>query len=136
MSVASRQWTLTIVSPPAGPLAVRRDGKPLPADIGPGLTTPVELLLASIGTCFALSCHAAFASTRRERVGFEVRVTGRKALQPPSRLETIDLEVTFDAALPPAQALSITASAEKLCTVTNTVTSTPVCTVSVAKHPR
>jgi uncharacterized OsmC-like protein len=131
MSVAPKQWAVKIVSPPAGALAVLRDGIPLPAGIGPGQTTPVEILLVSIGTCFALSCWAAFATRGLGRVGFEVRVTGRKAPEPPSRLADIELQVTFDASLPAAEALAVTASAEKLCTVTNTLTSNPPCAVSV-----
>jgi uncharacterized OsmC-like protein len=131
MSIAPKQWAVNIVSPPAGALAVLRDGVPLPAEIGPGLTTPVEILLVSIGTCFALSCWAAFAARGRERVGFEVQMTGRKAPEPPSRLAHIELQVTFDAGLPRAEALAITASAEKLCTVTNTLTWDSPCAVSV-----
>jgi uncharacterized OsmC-like protein len=60
-----------------------------------------------------------------ERVKFEVSVTGHKAPQPPSRLTNVELEVAFDTALPAAQALAITASAEQLCTVTNTLKSEP-----------
>jgi len=131
MSASAKQWSVKIVSPPAGALAVLRDGVPLPAEVGPGLTTPVEILLVSAGTCFALSCWAAFAARGRERVGFEVKVTGRKAPEPPSRLAHIELQVTFDASLPRAEALTVTASAEKLCTVTNTLASVPSCTVSV-----
>jgi uncharacterized OsmC-like protein len=89
------------------------------------------MLLVSIGTCFALSCWAAFAAQGLQRVGFEVGVTGRKAPQLPSRLANIELEVTFDPGLPRAEALAVTGSAEQLCTVTNTVTSEPQCAISV-----
>jgi uncharacterized OsmC-like protein len=130
MSTAAKQWTVKIVAPLAGPLAVLRDGGALPAEIDPGLTSPVEVLLVSIGTCFALSCYAAFAARGLERVGFEVTVTGRKAPLPPSRLENIGLEVTFDASLPLAKAQALTALAKQLCTVTNTVTSEPPCLIS------
>lgn len=131
MNVVSKRWALEIVSPPVGPLAVLREGSTLPAEIGPGQTTPVELLLASIGTCFALSCWAAFSARGLERVGFEVNIVGHKAAQLPSRLSSIDLAVTFDARLPLAQAHAISASAERSCTVTNTLTSQPSCTVRV-----
>ena len=70
----------------------------------------MEVLLVSIGTCFAHSCWAAFANRGLERVGFEVSVTGRKAPQAPSRLAYIEVKVTFDASLPQADALG------KLCT--------------------
>jgi uncharacterized OsmC-like protein len=101
-----------------------RRNRPRPDD-------PRGMLLVSIGTCFALSCWAAFAAQGLQRVGFEVGVTGRKAPQLPSRLANIELEVTFDPGLPRAEALAVTASAEQLCTVTNTVTSEPQCAISV-----
>jgi len=129
--MAKKLWVLNVVSPAAGQLVVLRDGTALPAEIGPGLTTPVELLLASIGTCFALSCWAAFVSRGLERVGFEVRVIGRKAAQLPSRLSNINLEVIFDVGLPYAEARAVIASAERLCTVTNTMTFEPPCTIEV-----
>jgi len=129
--MASKQWAVEIISPAAGPLAVLRDGAALPVEIGPGHTTPVELLLASIGTCFALSCWAAFTARGLERVRFEVRVVGHKASPLPSRLSNIELTVIFDAILPLAQAQAVSASAERLCTVTNTITAEPACTVRV-----
>lgn len=129
MSIAPSQWTVKIISPPVGPLSVQRDGVALPAEIGSGLTTPVEVLLVSVGTCFALSCHAAFAGYGLQRVGFELNVTGRKAIQPPSRLEALDMQITFDAALSPEDARRITASAERLCTVTNTLSYGVPCSV-------
>ncbi|HEY0340275.1 MAG TPA: OsmC family protein [Steroidobacteraceae bacterium] len=132
MSATPKQWTVKVVSPPVGPLEVLRDDAPLGAEIGPNLTTPVEVLLVSIGTCFALSCHAAFTLRKLARVGFEVSVTGRKATQPPSRLANIQLEATFDAGLPPEEAEALSLLAKQLCTVTNTLTSEPPCTVSVA----
>ena len=122
---------MKVVSPPASPLEILRDGAPLSAEIGPGLTTPVEILLVSIGTCFALSCHAAFTLRGQERVGFEVSVTGRKAPQLPSRLANIRLEATFDASLPAEEAEALSKLAKQLCTVTNTLTSEPPCAVSV-----
>ena len=131
MSASPKQWTVKVVSPQVGPLEVLRDGAPLGAEIGPNLTTPVEILLVSIGTCFALSCHAAFTLRKRDRVGFEVSVTGRKAPQPPSRLANIQLEVAFDAGVPPEEAEALSVLAKQLCTVTNTLMSEPACTVSV-----
>jgi uncharacterized OsmC-like protein len=131
MNVADKQWVLTVVSPASGQLAVLRDGTALPSEIGPGATTPVELLLASIGTCFALSCWAAFASRGLERMGFEVRVIGRKDAQPPSRLSSINLRVTFDVSLPLVEAQAVIASAERLCTVTNTMTFEPPCAIEL-----
>jgi len=131
MNAAVKQWAVKVISPPVGALAVLRDGVPLPTEISPGAATPVEVLLASIGSCFALSCNAVFATRGVQRVAFQVSVTGRKAQQLPSRLISIELEVAFDPSLPSADALAITASAEQLCTVTNTLTSEPPCEIRV-----
>jgi uncharacterized OsmC-like protein len=131
MSAAPKQWTLKVISPAAGPLQILRDGVPLPAEIGPGLTTPVEVLLVSIGTCFALSCHMAFTMRGQPRVGLEVSVTGRKAPQLPSRLADIQIEATFNASLAPEEAKAISLLAKQMCTVTNTLTSDPPPTVNV-----
>jgi uncharacterized OsmC-like protein len=135
MSAASKQWTVKVMSPAAGPLQVLRDGVPLPAEIGPGLTTPVEVLLISVGTCFALSCHMAFTIRGRQRMGLEVSVTGRKAPQLPSRLADIELEVTFDASVPAEEAQAISVLAKQMCTVTNALTSEPASAVSVEVVP-
>jgi uncharacterized OsmC-like protein len=131
MSAVPKQWTVKVISPAAGPLQVLRDGAPLPAEIGPGLTTPVEVLLISVGTCFALSCHMAFTMRGQQRVALEVTVTGRKAAQLPSRLADMQIEALFDASVPPEEAAAIAKLAKQLCTVTNTLTSEPSPTVSV-----
>jgi uncharacterized OsmC-like protein len=114
---ALKQWTITVVSPAVGPLQ--------------GKATPVEILLTSIGMCFALSCHAAFALRALRRISFEVRVSGRKAPQLPSRLANVQLEVIFDPGLPTEEGLALAAVAKQLCTVTNTLTSEPACEVVV-----
>jgi uncharacterized OsmC-like protein len=126
-----KQWTVKVISPAAGPLEVLRDGQPLPAAIGPGFTTPVEILLVSIATCFALSCHAAFTLRGLERVAVEVSVTGSKAPELPSRVAEIDLKAVFDAGLPLEEARAISVLAKQMCTVTNTLISDPRFSVSV-----
>ena len=131
MSTAPKQWTIKVISPAVGPLQILRDGAALPTEIGAGLTTPVEVLLVSIGTCFALSCHAAFTLRGQERVALEVSVIGRKAAQLPSRLADVLLKPSFDPRLPPAEAQAVSTLAKQLCTVTNTLTSDPPCSVRV-----
>lgn len=132
MSTAPKQWTVKIVAPAAGPLEILRNDVPLGTEIGPGIMTPVEILLVSAGTCFALSCHAAFTLRKLERVELEVNVIGRKAPQLPSRLADIRLEARFDPTLPPAEAEAVSVLAKQLCTVTNTLAAEPPCAVSVS----
>jgi uncharacterized OsmC-like protein len=129
-AVPPRQWSITTLSAPDGALAVHRNGAPL-VELAFHELTPVELLLIAVGNCFALSCHAAMAARQRERVAFEVRVTGTKAVQLPSRLATIEVQIAFSDRLPPEEAAAIAAHAKRLCTVSNTLAAAPACTVVV-----
>jgi uncharacterized OsmC-like protein len=131
-AVPPRQWSITTLSAPDGALAVHRNGAPLAAPVSDQQLTPVELLLIAVGNCFALSCHAAMAARQRERVAFEVRVTGTKAVELPSRLATIDVQIAFFERLSPEEAEAIAAHAKRLCTVSNTLAAAPSCTVVAA----
>ncbi|CDX22262.1 OsmC family protein [Mesorhizobium plurifarium] len=92
----------------------------------PGFS-PLDLLYASLAACMVLS--ARIAATRlgvADRLG-EVRadVTGEKAKDGPSRVETftVKLEITGD--LDTATKQRILADAEDICTVSNTLRGTP-----------
>jgi uncharacterized OsmC-like protein len=127
----AKQWSLQIISPDSGPLQVLREGAPLDLNhIEPGQVTPVELLLASIASCFALSCHAAFTLRQQQRTALEVEVTGSKAPQLPSRLAEVRLDVRF-VGLPEQEARAISALAKRMCTVTNTLAAVPPSTLEV-----
>jgi uncharacterized OsmC-like protein len=130
-TTAPRQWSVTTLSAPDGTLAVQRNGVSLVGSIFDNQVSPAELLLIGVSNCFALSCHAAMAARRRERVPFEVRVTGRKAAELPSRLATIDVQIDFLHSLPREEADSIAAHAKQLCTVSNTLAAAPACVVEV-----
>lgn len=52
----------------------------------PAALAPMEYLLASIATCFALSCQAVLAARKLEAPPFAVDVRGVKAADKPSRL--------------------------------------------------
>ena len=130
-TVPPRQWSITTHAASDGALAVHRDGAPL-AGLAFDQLTPVELLLIAVGNCFALSCHAAMAARQLARVPLEVRVTGTKALQLPSRLATIDVRIAFSGQVPPAEAEAIAAHAKRLCTVSNTLSTELSCTVATA----
>jgi uncharacterized OsmC-like protein len=54
----------------------------------------------------------------------EVQVQGTKALEGPSRLEAIDIELALPGELA-AQADAIAVDAKQLCTVTNTLAAVP-----------
>jgi uncharacterized OsmC-like protein len=134
-TTAAKRWSIQVLSPASGSLQVRCDGASLDLNhIGPGQVTPVELLLISIATCFALSCHAAFPLRQQQRTAFEVEVTGSKAPQLPSRLAEVRLDVRFETGLPAEDAQRIAALAKQMCTVTNTMAAAPECAVYVTNH--
>ena len=118
--------TIHVSSVGTDPLSISIDDRPF--DSGParqlGSASPVEYFLISIAACFALSCRMALARRKRPGVPFEVTVLGIKALDPPSRLEVIDMDVRFPSDLAD-DAESIALQAKELCTVTNTLTRAP-----------
>ncbi len=126
-----KQWAVRVVSPVSGPLRVLRDGLPLGEEIGVGQTTPVEVLLVSVGTCFALSCHAAFKMRGEARVEFHVDVSARKHEELPSRLSDIEVAAQFPTGATAEWATALTRLAKDLCTVTNTLSAQPACAVRV-----
>jgi uncharacterized OsmC-like protein len=120
-SIAAR-WIVRVHSSGTKPLTVWCQDQLL--DLKPpdqiGAVSPVEYLLVSIATCFALSCRTALAQRDRTGDEFEVIVRGSKAADLPSRLGEIELEVVFAGGLErPAEA--VVEHAKRLCTVTNTL---------------
>lgn len=91
--------------------------------------TPVELLLAAIGTCTSIDTDTV-TSRRAEPTGFTVTVTGDKVSDKDEGNRMTNLSVTFDVTFPDgpagdeARALlprTVRLSHDKLCTVSRTV---------------
>lgn len=91
--------------------------------------TPVELLLAAIGTCTAIDTDTV-TSRRAEPTGFTVTVSGDKVSDKETGNRMTNLSVTFDVTFPDgpagdeARALlprTVRLSHDKLCTVSRTV---------------
>lgn len=85
---------------------------------------PKELLEASIGMCLNIVIQRMF-----ERDGvevhddeFSIEVTGVKAADSPSRFEHFDVKITFPEHFSEEYKRKITVSAERACTISNTVT--------------
>jgi uncharacterized OsmC-like protein len=126
MGVPDKRWSISALSKEGAGLSYAKDGQPLALGAaGPAEISPVEYLLIAVASCFALSCRSVVAARGLPRGAFEVRVTGAKALSPPSRLDRIELSVAFGSDVDGALARAIAEDAEKLCTVTNTILSTP-----------
>ncbi|RWD59776.1 MAG: OsmC family peroxiredoxin [Mesorhizobium sp.] len=89
---------------------------------------PLDLLYASLAACMVLS--ARIAATRlgvADRLG-EVRadVSGEKAKDDPSRVETFTIRLTIAGDLDAAVKQRIVEDAETICTVSNTLRGAPV----------
>lgn len=97
--------------------------------VGGDAFTPVELLLAAIGTCTASDTDAV-TSRRVEPESFTVTVTGDKIADRETGNRLENLAVTFEVRFPPGEAgdaaravlpRTVALSHDKLCTVSRTV---------------
>jgi putative redox protein len=97
--------------------------------VGGDAFTPVELLLAAIGTCTAIDTDTV-TSRRAEPTGFTITVSGDKVSDPEQGNRMTGLAVTFDVRFPEgaegdeARKLlprTVKLSHDKLCTVSRTV---------------
>jgi uncharacterized OsmC-like protein len=125
--MSAKRWSVSTVSSGDQPLEMFCDGKPLVTK-SPGIiegVSPVEHLLIAVATCFALSCRGAFVARQMRWPVFEVKVTGVKAVDLPSRLESVGIAVAFGNDVSSDDAESLAAAAKKLCTVTNTFAGAP-----------
>jgi uncharacterized OsmC-like protein len=126
-----KRWSVSAISLGRAPLSLFCDGRPLtqtaPATIDN--VSPVEYLLVSAATCFALSVRAVLQARKLSGIDFEVAATGEKAPDLPSRLNHIALAAVFRYGVDESQAAAIAADAKSMCTVTNTILRTPDITV-------
>jgi uncharacterized OsmC-like protein len=119
----AKRWSVNALSAGHGALQIFADGRPL-AHSSPGVidnVSPVEFLLISAASCFALSVSAVLRARKLSAMTFEVVATGEKALDAPSRLNHIALAVIFGEGIEKSQSTSIADDAKSLCTVTNTI---------------
>ena len=94
----------------------------------PELAVPVELLLVSVASCFAKSCHIVLAARGEAPCDIRIEVTGEKAGDPPNRLSRIRIDCEL-MGLDAAQAGRVRRDAKRICTVTNTL----ACEVEVSE---
>jgi uncharacterized OsmC-like protein len=131
-TTAPKRWLISVRTSTSKPLEIYCAGRPLtqsaPATVDD--VSPVEYLLISVATCFALSCRAALSARQLPQSAFEVLVLGEKALDKPSRLASIDVAVEFGDALQGAEAEAVVRDAKQLCTVTNTILGNPAIGIS------
>lgn len=103
------------------------DGAGRPAR-APAEAVPVEQLLVSVASCFAVSCHIVLEARGEAPCDIRIDVTGEKAGTPPNRLERIRIACEL-VGLEAGLAGRIRRDAKRICTVTNTL----ACDVEVAE---
>lgn len=86
-----------------------------------GAMAPMEYLLASVATCFALSCQAVLAARKVEAPPFAVDVRGVKAADKPSRLAQVSVQIDWPEEFDAVLASRIAADAKRICTVSNSM---------------
>ena len=123
---ASKCWTVVAIATAEEPLKIRCDDAAFDqGSLGTlGKASPVEYLLISVASCFALSLRMAMTERHLAPKSFTVGVVAAKAPTPPSRLHALELEVQLPEALNDER-YSLIRRAKELCTVTNTLTQPP-----------
>ncbi len=124
-----KRWSVNAISEGRTPLTLFCDGRPLTQSTPATLddVSPVQYLLISIASCFALSCRAVLSRRNLRQNCFEVVAVGEKARAPAteSRLTHISVVAIFGGGITEAEAKLITEQAQPLCTVTNTILESP-----------
>ena len=128
MTKRLKRWSVNAVSEGHSPLALYCDDRPLGHSVtsSPENLTPIQYLLISIASCFALSCRAEIRRRKLGNLSFEVVVMGDKeAGSTENLLGRISIVAIFGGGIAPPLAREITARAKPLCTVTNTLLDSP-----------
>jgi uncharacterized OsmC-like protein len=100
----------------------------------PGFS-PVDLLYGAVAGCIALSARAAAhqLGVLDRLLDVRVQVSGRKAVDGPSRVERFDISISIDGDLDETTKRQIAERAEgELCTVSNTLRGGPVLAASLS----
>ncbi len=88
---------------------------------------PVDLLYASLASCLALSGRIAASrlSLLNRLVGVQASVTGEKSEEEPMRVTRISVHLAVEGDFSAAERASIVHMAEEICTVSNTLKTSP-----------
>jgi uncharacterized OsmC-like protein len=133
--VIPKRWTVSAIATLQAPLTIRCNN--VPFDQGApgalGTTSPVELLLISIASCFALSLRMAMVERHLDLQSFSVFVEATTAPTLPSHLEGLELQVQLPGT-PDAERDSLVRRAKELCTVTNTLARAPALRVFAGEN--
>lgn len=107
------------------------DGDPGEANPNPPVKSPVDTMIASLGSCIVKSIEWAADQRKVALLPFAVKLVGYKAPELPGRIEKV--EITIFGTLVEDEALTprIVKQAKSICTVSNTLN----CEVSLTVEP-
>jgi uncharacterized OsmC-like protein len=128
MTKSLKRWSVNAVSEGQAPLTLFCDDRPLGRSAIAALETlsPVQYLLISIASCFALSCRAELSRRKLANTSFEVVVIGEKEIGAAENLlNAISIVAIFGSGIAEPLAQQIMERAKPLCTVTNTLLDSP-----------
>ncbi|GGM41718.1 hypothetical protein GCM10011351_29800 [Paraliobacillus quinghaiensis] len=83
--------------------------------------TPVDYLTSSVSICMGLTLDALIKRDELPVDGYTINVSAKKAEGRPSRMESIDVEIDFDANLDAKTKDKLIKSAKRGCTIGNTI---------------
>ncbi|KMK75344.1 hypothetical protein AB990_16020 [Alkalihalobacillus pseudalcaliphilus] len=85
--------------------------------------SPIELISSSLGLCVFISMNKLFDRDEVDvdREQLEVKVLATKAEGAPSRIESFQVKIKFPDGLEPTYKRKLAISAEKACTIGNTI---------------
>ena len=98
---------------------------------GDAAMTPVELLVAALGSCVAFSVGRYLARHGRGRDGLQVAAEFTMATEGPARVRGVSLRIQVPGGVPPGRQAALLAVAAH-CTVDNTLRQAPDITIELA----
>lgn len=98
--------------------------------------SPSDLLLASLGTCIAISLRMAAKQMELDVGELELSLRVTKALDPPNRFARFEVQIHAHAAIAPEQVDDLLARTKQLCTVSNTLGAIVELSLASREEPR
>jgi len=83
--------------------------------------TPVDYLTSAVSICMGLTLDALIKRDELQIDGYTINVSAKKAEGRPSRMESINVEIDFDADLEDKVKEKLVKSAKRGCTIGNTI---------------
>ena len=120
LSDLPKRWKVRAVLTAEHGMVVSRDGGIADSGERHEIFSPVEFLCASLATCVAKGLHQLMTRDAMPLTRLTVTAEAIKATTPPSRIERFDVVVDLPDA-PPGKRNKLIVSAERACTVGNTL---------------